>query len=101
MRNGEITAAEALVSPMRNIITRAVGSQPAVEAEIRHVHPQTGDLFLLASDGLMRELSDAQIEATIGRAVKREKLRSRPDKEFLFSVCQTLVDQANDAGGGG
>ena len=100
LRLGEITAFEAEHHPMRNIITRAVGSQPTVEPEITHVDPLSGDLYLLASDGLMRELSDAEIAQTMQRAQMREKVRSRPDKVFLASLCQTLVDQANDAGGG-
>ena len=100
LRSGEITAYEAENHPMRNIITRAVGSQPTVEAEIRHVDPQPGDLYLLASDGLTRELTDAEIAHTLQRAYTREKVRSRPEKIFLASLCQTLIDQANDAGGG-
>ncbi len=100
LRSGEITAFEAENHPMRNIITRAVGSQAAVEPEITHVDPQSGDLYLLASDGLTRELTDAAIAQTIHRAQTREKVRSRPDTVFLASLCQTLVDQANDAGGG-
>ena len=100
LRMGEITQYEAENHPMRNIITRAVGSQPTVEPEITHVDPLSGDLYLLASDGLTRELTDAEIAHTIHRAQTREKVRTRPAKVFLGSLCQTLVDQANDAGGG-
>ena len=100
VRSGEITAFEALHHPMRNIITRAVGSQASVEPEIRHIDPVSGDLYLLASDGLTRELSEAEIALTLQRGQTREKVRSRPEKLFLQSLCQTLIDQANDAGGG-
>ena len=100
VRLGEMTPLEAVTHPMRNIITRAVGSQISVEPEITHVDPQSGDLYLLASDGLTRELSDAEIAHTLHRAQTRQKARSRPEKLFLASLCQTLVDQANDAGGG-
>ncbi len=100
VRSGEITAAEAEVHPMRNIITRAVGSQASVEAEIQHVEARAGDIYLLASDGLTRELRDEEIAQTLQRAMTREKIRTRPETVFLASVCQTLIDQANDAGGG-
>ena len=100
VRLGELTAAEAEFHPMRNIITRAVGSQPQVEPEIQNLDPHPGDLYLLASDGLTRELTDAAIAQTITRFQTREINRKRADKPDLSSLCQTLVDQANDAGGG-
>jgi protein phosphatase len=93
LRNGEITAAQAEISPLRNIITRAVGSQPQVDAEIQHLSPLSGDLYLLASDGLTRELSDAAIEDLLRRATQ-----SAAHLE-LTTLCHTLVDEANQHGG--
>ena len=100
VRLGEISAAEAEAHPLRNIITRAVGSQADVEPEIRHLDPLPGDLYLLASDGLTRELSDADIAQTIHRFLTREAVRNPTRKLNLKSLCQTIIDQANDAGGG-
>ena len=100
LRLGEISAVEAEYHPLRNIITRAVGSQPSVEPEIRHLDPQSGDLYLLASDGLNRELSDADIAQTLDRFLKRETVRKRANRPDLSILAQTLIDQANDAGGG-
>jgi serine/threonine protein phosphatase PrpC len=96
LRMGEITAVEAENHPMRNIITRAVGSHALVEPEILRFDPKPGDIFLLASDGLTRELADRDIAATVTRAVAHAA--DRPLN--LQSLCQTLIDQANDAGGG-
>jgi protein phosphatase len=95
LRLGEITPLEAERHPMRNIITRAVGSQLQVEPEIQHLDPLPGDLYLLASDGLTRELSDADIAATLNRAA----LRSTARPLNLNNLTKTLIDQANDAGG--
>ena len=100
VRMGEITALEAATHPMRNIITRAVGSQPDVEPEIRNIDPLPGDIYLLASDGLTRELSDAEIAQTFQRFLTMEASRKRAAKPELPILCQTLIDQANDAGGG-
>jgi protein phosphatase len=100
VRLGELTQLEAAFHPMRNIITRAVGSQPEVEPEIRNLDPRPGDLYLLASDGLTRELSDAEIAQTILRFLTLETARKRAHKPELASLCQTLINQANDAGGG-
>src|SRR5260370_548682 len=43
LRAGQITPAQAAQSPMRNLITRAAGSPPTVEADITRHHPQPGD----------------------------------------------------------
>jgi len=95
VRSGEITPQQAEVSPLRNIITRAVGSAAQVEPEIQHLTPGSGDIYLLASDGLTRELTDAAIEAILRRLAPQ--LTTEPDLE---SICQTLVAEANDHGGG-
>ena len=100
VRLGEMTAFEASIHPMRNIITRAVGSQPDVQPEIRNLDPLPGDIYLLASDGLTRELSDAQIAQTFQRFLTLETARKRAAKPELSILAQTLIDQANDAGGG-
>jgi len=84
---GQLTREEAERSPLRNVITRAVGSQRSVSTEIGEVEAEPGDLFLLCSDGLTRELSDARIEAI---------LRQAGD---LDTICQRLVESANDSGG--
>ncbi len=84
---GQLTAEQAELSPMRNIITRAVGASPEVQAEIRRLHTQPGDLYLLASDGLTRELP----EAVISRLLQAN--------EHLEELCRSLVGAANAAGG--
>jgi protein phosphatase len=96
VRSGEISEAEAEYHPMRNIITRAVGSQALVQAEIAHLIPESGDVYLLASDGLTRELADAEIARILERSMKRAA-DGRPNLEAL---CHALVDEANDRGGG-
>ena len=100
VRAGEITASEAERHPMRNIITRAVGSQHTVQPEIQHLDALPGDLYLLASDGLTRELSDDTIGNVLNRARSLHALRNVKASLNLAGVCQTLIDEANDAGGG-
>jgi protein phosphatase len=86
---GLISRAQAANSPIRNIITRAIGSQPAVEPEIAAHATQPGDLYLLASDGLTRELSDTQIALILAHA----------NSASLEPACQALIDAANKKGG--
>lgn len=96
VRLGELTKEEAAIHPMRNIITRAVGSHARVEPDIQYLEPRAGDLYLLASDGLTRDLTDADLAQTFVRVTTRKR---RGDLE-VSSLCKTLVNQANDAGGG-
>ena len=98
VRLGEITALEAASHPMRNIITRAVGSLATVVADIQRLDPRSGDLYLLASDGLSRELDDASLaELLSAGADGQEKVR---DEAMLAGLCSALVRAANHAGGG-
>jgi protein phosphatase len=50
-------------------------------------------LFLLCSDGLIRELPDAKIESLLAAGLP---LASHP----LIKLCNRLVEAANRAGGG-
>ncbi|SNS21443.1 protein phosphatase [Granulicella rosea] len=92
IQSGEITPEQAELSPLRNIITRAVGSMPTVEPEIRRFESYPGDLFLLASDGLTRELNDHNL-LTVMRRCEQHQLP-------LEETCKEFIDEANDAGGG-
>ena len=87
VRMGQLTLEEAERSPLRSVITRAVGSARFVEPEITHAVVEPGDLFLLCSDGLTRELSDAQIERVLSA------------RSSLDAACEQLVDDANHSGG--
>ena len=87
VRLGRMDRLEAQRSPFRNVITRALGTQSAVTPDVFELEPEPGDLYLLCSDGLTRELSDPLIESIL-------KL-DLPLKE----LCARLVAAANDAGG--
>jgi serine/threonine protein phosphatase PrpC len=64
---GRITPAQALVHPERNIITRAIGDEiPGCDAWLVPARP--GMRLIIASDGLMKALSDAQIAGIAGLA---------------------------------
>ena len=89
VRAGMLSRDQAGCSPIRNIITRAIGSQSAVEPDIAAHATRPGDLYLLVSDGLTRELDDAEIARILTRAAGRA----------LESACQSLIDAANDKGG--
>jgi protein phosphatase len=74
--------------PMRNIVTRALGSRPDVLVDLTSMRIQPGDVFLLCSDGLNTMLSDEQIQAIV--------VGHRLDPE---AACRALVEEANRHGG--
>jgi len=87
VRMGRMTHSEALRSPLRNVITRALGTQGRVTPDIFELEAEPGDLFLLCSDGLTRELSDALIETILSVDLP------------LDNLCTRLVEAAKKAGG--
>lgn len=58
---GYLSAEEALHHPAQHLITRAVGAADELELDDTIVDVRDGDLFLLCSDGLTNEASDAEI----------------------------------------
>jgi PPM family protein phosphatase len=89
VRRGEMTEEQAAVSPIRNVITRAVGTAAEVEADLLREEALEGDVYLLASDGLTRELSEKDVASVL-------RLSDLP----LELLAEKLVQAANDAGGG-
>ena len=87
VRMGRMTRAEALRSPLRNMITRALGTQNRVTPDCFDFDATPGDLLLLCSDGLTRELSDALIHSLVSTDVPLE------------DRCTRLVEAAKKAGG--
>ena len=61
VEEGEITEEQAQVHPQRNIILKALGLEPQVEVDVSAVRIQTGDVFLLGSDGLTGLVRDPDI----------------------------------------
>lgn len=60
-RAGVITVEEAASHPMRNVITRAVGTDPEVEPDLFVLPRAKDDLWLVCSDGLHGMVGDGDI----------------------------------------
>jgi serine/threonine protein phosphatase PrpC len=87
---GILSPTEARRSPNRNIVTRAVGLEDEVEADVREVDAQAGDLFLLCSDGLTDMIDDA----AIARCVSEAQGDGEPGR-----VVDALIEAALSCGG--
>lgn len=62
---GVLHPSEAERHPHANVISRAVGVDPAVQLDWVHAPIRAGDIFLVCSDGLTRFVADAEIEAAL------------------------------------
>ncbi len=71
IENGYITKEEALHHPQRNIITRAIGAENKVDADVMTINLEAGDILLLCSDGLTNAVTDDQITKTLLEGVAK------------------------------
>lgn len=86
--SGMISKADARMSQNKNLVTRAVGIDAEVEAEL-HVHDVIrGDIYLLCSDGLNDMVEDQDIADTM-KALKSN----------IPLLAAQLIQAANDNGG--
>jgi protein phosphatase len=85
---GMITVEEARSSPVRNLITRALGVEERVDIEVNEHATAVGDVYLLCSDGLSDMLSNEEIAGVLEHA-----------GSDIRAACDTLVWQANAHGG--
>lgn len=84
---GIVSLEEARTHPRRNIVTRALGIDAEVEIEANTFPVTVGAWYVLCSDGLVDEISDADIAKVLERCTTPHK------------ASQALVDAANAAGG--
>jgi PPM family protein phosphatase len=88
MRSGKLSPEEAETHPQRSVITRALGTDPDVDVDTFTIAAQTGDVFLLCSDGLTTMVSNETILDLV------ERNRASMDK-----ALRALVGAANRGGG--
>jgi PPM family protein phosphatase len=86
VRSGLISRSQAEKLTYKNVITRSVGFEEAVNVDIYERAIEPGDLFLLCSDGLTSMIDDAEIKRNI-------------NADDLKATVGSLIDAANHAGG--
>jgi protein phosphatase len=88
VRRGELRPDEVSRHRLRHVITNVVGGPEAgVEVEAHALELRPADRIVLCSDGLTEMVPRDAIVAT---------LKENPEPE---AACQSLIAQANDAGG--
>ncbi len=86
VQRGELTREAAKNHPGKNLITRAVGTEDAVECDLYHLSLTKGDCVLLCSDGLSNLLSDQEMLFEVVHGIRRS------------DCCQRLMNIANFRG---
>ena len=85
VREGTITREEAKNHPQRNMLTRAVGAMENLLVDTGELAVAQGDTFLLATDGLMKHMTDEEITRLL--------------QQGAADPAQILVQTALNAGG--
>ena len=87
VRHGLMSKDDERVQTGQNILTRSLGTEPVVKIDLDE-HPLfADDILLLCSDGLGKELTDAQV---------LEIVNQTPDPRELV---KRLIERSNEAGG--
>lgn len=88
---GLISPEDAEKHPERNVITRAIGADEFVDADVWLLPALNKQSFLICSDGLTKELDDAAIARVLATDIRLDG-----DER---SIADVLVDEAIDHGG--
>ena len=83
---GELTPEMARTYPGKNLITRAIGTEPMVMCDLFHIEVAKGDYVLLCSDGLSNLMDDQEILFEVVHGVKKQH------------CCQRLLNIAKNRG---
>jgi protein phosphatase len=83
----ELTDDELANFAHRNVVTRCLGSKDEIEPDVHVGLLQSGDVYMLCSDGLWGTVRDDRIAAILNAT------------SDLEAASQLLVDAANEAGG--
>jgi serine/threonine protein phosphatase PrpC len=86
LRSGAISEAEAKSSKFRHVITKSIGFERDIEADIKSVSISAGDCFVLCSDGMSNYVEHGELERIVAMTWYRK-------------LPQTLIELANSRGG--
>jgi protein phosphatase len=76
---------EAVATSHPNVITRALGTADRIDIDVQYSQVNVGDLYLLCTDGLTRQLPDGEVRTIIS-----------DDTHSLAERCERLVRTADD-----
>jgi protein phosphatase len=87
LKAGEITKEQAKVHPWRHVLSQCLGRKDLYRIDLQQLDIQSGDRFLLCSDGLTEEVPDDLIKSSLVKSKTCEEAAAK------------LVEAAKQAGG--
>ena len=87
IRTGQISEIDAEQHPRKNVLVRALGTEPTINVDIQTLIWEVNDVILLCSDGLTNKVTNEEIESHL-----------RTDKTLREKAIQ-LRNVANERGG--
>ena len=72
VERGVLTPEQAIDHPHGNLVTRAVGAADKLSVDIEIMPLEAGDLFILCSDGLEKEIAEEEISVIVEQHVTSE-----------------------------
>ncbi len=86
LKSGAISEAEAKSSKYRHVITKSIGFERDIDADIKSIEVSAGDCFLLCSDGMSNYVEHGELERIVAMTWYRR-------------LPETLIELANSRGG--
>ncbi len=68
VRAGRMTPEQAANHPSKNVISRALGAEDSVEADMKTIEVEDGTAFLLCTDGITRHIPDNELREVLTSA---------------------------------
>jgi serine/threonine protein phosphatase PrpC len=88
VRMGKIEAKDAEEHPAANVVLKAVGIDDQLCMDFEYFKLQDGDIFIICSDGLYKDLAESKISPII-----------ESNSEDMIALSQALLASSLDAGG--
>jgi protein phosphatase len=74
---GELTPEQARNYPGKNLITRAIGTEPVVECDVFHSKVESGECMLLCTDGLSNLVDEQEILFEVVHGINKQSSGQR------------------------
>lgn len=100
-QKGILSGAEGDTQKMANIITRALGADPKLSFDVVNFEAREGDLYLLCSDGLIKEVQHQEIADIMAQGRCRTVARSLIDLALERGARDNVTVVAARAGRSG
>ena len=88
VRMGKLQASEAEEHPAANVVLRAIGIDDSLRMDFEFFELLDGDIFIICSDGLYKDLAEAKIGSII-----------RDHASDMNTLADTLLAESLAAGG--